>query len=68
IWLVGGGEIVSLLLGAGLVDELRVFVHPIFLGKGKPLCPDGAMQTKLELMDSHAFGSGLVELQYRITR
>ncbi|MDO8625168.1 MAG: dihydrofolate reductase family protein [Candidatus Diapherotrites archaeon] len=68
IWLVGGGEIVSLLLDAGLIDELRVFVHPIVLGKGIRLFPFGTAQAKLELMDSHAFGSGLVELRYRVKR
>src|SRR3989338_6215947 len=34
IWLVGGGEIVSVLLGNGLVDEMQIFVHPIVLGNG----------------------------------
>jgi dihydrofolate reductase len=37
IWLLGGGEIVSILLNAGLVDEIILTIHPIILGKGIPL-------------------------------
>ena len=39
IWLLGGGEIVSILLNAGLVDEIILSIHPIILGKGVPLFP-----------------------------
>ncbi len=37
IWLLGGGEIVSLFLNADLVHEIILSVHPIILGKGIPL-------------------------------
>jgi dihydrofolate reductase len=33
-WLLGGGELVSVLLNANLIDEIIVSVHPIILGKG----------------------------------
>ena len=37
IWLLGGGEIVSILLNADLVDEIILSIHPIILGTGIPL-------------------------------
>ena len=37
IWLLGGGEMLSLFLNAELVDEIILSVHPIILGKGIPL-------------------------------
>jgi len=41
IWLVGGGEIVAECLRHDLIDEFRVFVHPIILGSGIPLFTHG---------------------------
>jgi dihydrofolate reductase len=34
IWLVGGADIISILLNAGLVDEIILSIHPIILGSG----------------------------------
>lgn len=44
IWLLGGGELLSKMLNAGLVDEMHIFYIPIILGQGISLFPD---QTKL---------------------
>jgi dihydrofolate reductase len=48
----------------GLVDESRIYVHPVFIGAGKPLFPTG---TKVDLNpdDTHRFGNGVVLLHYR---
>jgi dihydrofolate reductase len=37
IWLIGGGEINTTLLNAGLIDEMILTIIPIILGKGIPL-------------------------------
>jgi dihydrofolate reductase len=34
IWLVGGADIISILLNAGLVDEFILSIHPIILSSG----------------------------------
>ena len=34
IWLVGGADIISILLNAGLVDESILSIHPIILSSG----------------------------------
>ena len=66
IWLLGGGEIVSLFLNADLVDEIILSVHPIILGKGIPLFNDIKKRVNLRLLESIPFKSGLVQLHYRI--
>jgi dihydrofolate reductase len=64
VWLVGGAQALSVLLEAGLVDELILFVHPIILGSGIPLFrKDGSRS--LELSGTRRFGSGLVRLHYK---
>ena len=40
IWLVGGGEIISLFLNNSLIDEIILSIHPIILGSGIPLFRD----------------------------
>jgi dihydrofolate reductase len=64
IWLVGGGEIIRPLLQDDLVDEFRIFVHPIVLGAGVPLFPAPLSMKKLNFKECHAFGTGLVRLTY----
>ncbi len=48
----------------GLVDEHRVWVNPILLGKGRPLYGEKERR-RLELVGTKTFRSGLVELHYR---
>jgi dihydrofolate reductase len=66
IWLLGGGEIVSLFLNVSLVDEIILSVHPIILGKGIPLFNKIKKPIKLRLIKSIPFESGLVQLHYGI--
>jgi len=40
ILLAGGGELVSMLLSANLIDEMRITFLPVTLGKGIPLFPE----------------------------
>ena len=66
IWLLGGGEILSLFLNSELVDEIILSVHPIILGKGIPLFKNIKKSVKLRLLESIPFESGLVQLRYCI--
>jgi dihydrofolate reductase len=66
LWLLGGGALVKAFLHAGLVDEMMVAVHPIVLGRGIPLFPEGTRRTALRLAGSRAYGSGLVMLTYEV--
>ncbi|RAJ94441.1 dihydrofolate reductase [Larkinella arboricola] len=64
IFLVGGGQINALLLDAGLIDELQVFVHPISLGKGIPLFQPTEKRHPWRFVSSRSFERGLIELRY----
>jgi dihydrofolate reductase len=64
--LIGGAGLAGEALRAGgLVDELHLFLHPMIVGGGTRALPDGA-RTRLELIDEHRFGSGVVHLHHRV--
>src|SRR5918994_342543 len=65
IGIVGSGTLVRSLLADGLLDELRLMVHPIVLGRGKRLFEEGGGQKALNLVDSKTFGTGVLYLTYQ---
>jgi dihydrofolate reductase len=65
ITIIGSGALIRSLLEDGLLDELRLMVHPVVLGGGKRLFEDGVDRTALELVDSRTFATGVVYLTYR---
>lgn len=64
IWLIGGGQLNTILLNAGLIDELILSIIPIVLGDGIPLFGGKPRETKWALKRHKAFDSGLVQVQY----
>jgi dihydrofolate reductase len=62
---VGGAALVSSLLNEGLVDEIRLTVHPLVLGRGKALFKDVRDRHAFELVDTRPLSSGRVNLIYR---
>jgi dihydrofolate reductase len=65
ITVLGSGALVRSLLRDGLLDELRLMVHPLILSAGKRLFEDEEDTKALELVDSDTFGTGVVYLAYR---
>jgi dihydrofolate reductase len=63
---VGGASLVSTLLNAGLVDQLRLTVHPVVLGKGTALFKDVEGRHGLELLETKALPGGRVSLTYNL--
>ncbi|MBI4259749.1 MAG: dihydrofolate reductase family protein [Actinobacteria bacterium] len=61
---VGGPELAAQAFGAGLVDEVDLFLAPIVVGGGKRALPDD-VRLELELLDERRFGNGMVHLRYR---
>ncbi|NRF40397.1 dihydrofolate reductase family protein [Pedobacter foliorum] len=68
IWLFGGASLTDALMKEGLVDELWMSVHPILLGTGKPLFRSQESRTKLTLLESKTYETGLVSLRYSIDK
>jgi dihydrofolate reductase len=63
--LVGGPNLAAQALGAGLVDELALFVWPVVLCGRKPALPADS-RADLELIDEHRFGNGVVYVRYHL--
>lgn len=58
VW--GSGKLVQLLLKNDLVDELRLKIHPLILGKGKKLFENGAVPTVFKLTKSTVTTTGVI--------
>ena len=65
IYVVGGPTIVTSLLNADLLDELRLIVHPLLLGSGRALFEKVDKRRSLQFVGSQPTTSGRVVLTYR---
>ena len=63
VW--GSSEIVHLLLKNDLVDELRLKIHPLILGKGKKLFDNGAFPAAFTLSESTVTSTGVIIACYK---
>jgi len=64
----GFGSVSTLLMRNGLLDELRLWIHPLFVGAGSTtdlLFPQGP-PTQFELVDSAILENSMVILTYRL--
>lgn len=61
---LGGGELSATFRRLGLIDEYRIYVHPVLIGRGKLLFQPVDATTPLRLLESHRFGNGVVLLRY----
>jgi len=61
----GSGVLVQSLMRRDLIDEYVLQIHPLVLGKGRRLFPDGSPLTKLTLVDSVTTGTGVIIGTYR---
>lgn len=64
IWLYGGASLIKTFIQLNLIDVYRISVHPIALGKGKPLFEDLKERLNLKLIQTNIFRSGVVQLIY----
>jgi dihydrofolate reductase len=61
---LSGADLAATFLRHDLVDEYRVYVHPVVIGRGKPLFPTADIKISLQLAEARAFGNGVVLLRY----
>ena len=61
----GSGELVQSLMRRNLVDEYVLQIHPLVLGSGRRLFPDGSPFAALRLVDTKTTTTGVVIATYR---
>ncbi|WP_088835309.1 dihydrofolate reductase family protein [Paenibacillus tyrfis] len=65
IWIVGGAEILDVLLKSSLVDEFIITITPTILGNGIPLFKKENPELKLFLVGTKRYGQ-MVQLHYSV--
>jgi len=65
---VGGGDLAAAFMRQDLIDEYRIYVHPIQIGEGKRLFPPSKEKVLLRLAETRTFGNGVVLLRYERLR
>jgi dihydrofolate reductase len=66
VYLVGGGDLASQFVDAGLLDELIVTIVPVVLGDGLPTFASRMEPGRLHTTATRAFANGMVELRCRL--
>ena len=66
ILVMGGGEIGSALIEAGLVDEVGLSIHPVLLGGGTPTFLPFSRRVELELIETRPIARDCVLVRYRV--
>jgi dihydrofolate reductase len=65
---IGGSDVAAEFVRHDLIDEYRVYVHPIVIGRGTPMLRPSDAQVRLDLIETHTFGNGVVLLRYERRR
>ena len=65
LWVVGGGNVATQYVEAGLLDVLQVTIVPVVLGDGLPLFAGPV--PPLKLLDVTPYGNGMAELTYELS-
>ncbi len=65
--ILGSGELIQSLMRHNLIDEYRLLIHPLVLGSGRRLFPNGGAFAALRLVDTQTTTTGVVIATYRPT-
>ena len=65
-YVVGGPTLITALLDAGLLDELRLIVHPVLVGTGQSITGALTRRQHVQLVAAEPFAGGRVTLTYRV--
>jgi dihydrofolate reductase len=66
VYVVGGPTLLSSLIDVGLLDELRLIVHPVIVGTRRSVFDGIAQHHALELVTAEPAPSARVHLTYRL--
>jgi dihydrofolate reductase len=64
-WVVGGARTIGLFLRHGAIDQIDMFVMPVWLGRGLRLFPETPARLMPTLQRAQKHPSGVVQLTYR---
>ena len=64
IMIYGSGKVVAALMNAGLIDEYQLWIHPVLIGKGKPLFKNLNDKLPMRLFKTKTFPNGVIILYY----
>ena len=62
---LGGADLAAAFMRHDLIDEYRLYVHPIVIGQGKPMFQRSDARISLGLAETRTFGNGVVLLRYQ---
>jgi dihydrofolate reductase len=65
---LGGANLAASFARHDLIDEYRIYVHPVLIGAGTPLFPLPGGHGRLRLAATQTFGTGVVLLRYERDR
>ena len=61
---LSGSDLAAAFMRHDLIDEFRIYVHPVVIGRGKPLFQASDTKINLRLAETRTFGNGVVLLRY----
>ncbi len=61
---LGGSDLAAEFARHDLIDEYRLYLHPIVIGRGTPTLRPSDAKVTLRLIETHTFGNGVVMLRY----
>lgn len=64
IWLVGGGEVISMMLNHDLIDEMIITIIPIILGNGIVLFSEISKESEWEIATFQKYTNGITQVHY----
>jgi dihydrofolate reductase len=62
---LGSGELVQSLMRRNLIDEYVLLIHPLLLGSGRRMFPDGGASATLRLVDTKTTTTGVIIATYQ---
>lgn len=65
---LGGSDLASEFARHDLIDEYRLYIHPIVIGRGTPMLRPSDAKVPLQLVETRTFGNGVVMLRYERRR
>lgn len=65
IWLYGGAELISTFMNLNLIDEFRIAIMPVIIGRGKPLFKEINTRLDLKLAGVKTSHSGVMQVCYK---